>query len=128
MRLYLPIVLKGLTLVLTLVLHTNIASIGKYCDDLNLVLLSVSVNIKYKKWGNVYLILLTWTAIIHFVFDATETSHVFHLLFIIFQKWDDLKFHSPGNYESTFIELILPKRKKYDSRLYIATPYASSSL
>ena len=30
---------------------------------------------------------------------------------IVFQKREDLKFNSPGNFESTFIEFIFPKRK-----------------
>ena len=50
-----------------------------------------------------------------FVFDATETTHGGTGFFIsdslAFKKRDDLKFNSPGNYESTFIEVILPKRK-----------------
>ena len=29
----------------------------------------------------------------------------------MFNKRDDLKFNSAGNHESTFIEIILPKRK-----------------
>ena len=50
-----------------------------------------------------------------FVFDATETSRGGTGFFIddslVFKQRDDLNFNSPGNYESTFIELILPKRK-----------------
>ena len=30
---------------------------------------------------------------------------------LVYVRWDDLKFNSPGNYESTFIEIILPERK-----------------
>ena len=49
-----------------------------------------------------------------FVFDGTETSHGGTGFFIndsiVFKKRDALKFNSPGNYESTFIELIFPKR------------------
>ena len=50
-----------------------------------------------------------------FVFDATETTQGGTWFFIsdslAFKKRDDLKFNSPGNYESTFIEVIRPKRK-----------------
>ena len=30
---------------------------------------------------------------------------------LVYAKRDDLKFNSPGNYESTFIEIIFPDRK-----------------
>ena len=64
----------------------------------------------------------------HLVFDGTETSHGGSRFFInnsiVFKKRDDLKFNCPGNYESTFIELIFPKRKNMIlRRLHISTPY-----
>ena len=50
-----------------------------------------------------------------FVFDTTETTHGGTGFFVhdslVFNKRDDLKFNSAGNFESTFIELILPNRK-----------------
>ena len=50
-----------------------------------------------------------------FVFDPTETSHGGTGFYIkeslVYVRRDDLKFNSPGNYESTFIEIILPNRK-----------------
>ena len=50
----------------------------------------------------------------HFVFDPTETSQGtgFYVKYsLVYVKRDDLKFNSLSNYESTFIEVILPDRK-----------------
>ena len=50
-----------------------------------------------------------------FVFDPAETSHGGTGFYIneslVYVKRDDLKFNSPSNYESTFIEIILHDRK-----------------
>ena len=50
-----------------------------------------------------------------FAFDPTETSHGGTGFYIkdclVYVKRDDLKFSSTNNYESTFIEVILPDRK-----------------
>ena len=50
-----------------------------------------------------------------FLYDPTETTHggtgFFISQSINFKKRDDLKFNSCGNFESTFIEIILPNRK-----------------
>ena len=59
--------------------------------------------------------ILTWEGYHPFVFDPTETSHGGTGFYIkdslVYVKRDDLKFNSPSNYESTFIEVILPDRK-----------------
>ena len=105
------------------ILHTNIASIGKHFDDLNSVLtllkhklhvIGISEHkINTKDVNSISNIDLDGYH--PFVFDATETSHGGTGFFIddsiVFKKRDDLKFNSPGNYESTFIELIFPQRK-----------------
>ena len=50
-----------------------------------------------------------------FVFGPTETSQDGTGFYIkeslVYVRRDDLKFNSPGNYESTFIDIILPDRK-----------------
>ena len=50
-----------------------------------------------------------------FVFDCSETLHGGTGLYIknsiVFNKRDDLKIFSRGDFESTFIEVIFPKRK-----------------
>ena len=50
-----------------------------------------------------------------FVFDCSNTTHGgtgFYIKnSIVFNKRDDLKFYSPGDFESTFIEIILPNKK-----------------
>ena len=47
-----------------------------------------------------------------FVFDPTETTHGGTGFYIkdslVFERRDDLKFNSSSEYESTFIEIILP--------------------
>ena len=50
-----------------------------------------------------------------FIFDATETSHggtgFYVEEYLQIKVRDDLKFNSPGNFESTFIELMFPNTK-----------------
>ena len=50
-----------------------------------------------------------------FASDTTETYHGGTGFYVnessVFNKRDDFKFNSAGNFESTFIEIILPKRK-----------------
>ena len=50
-----------------------------------------------------------------FIFDATETSHGGTGFYVKeslqIKVRDDLKFNSPGNFESTFIELMFPNTK-----------------
>ena len=50
-----------------------------------------------------------------FVFDCSETTHGgtgFYIKnSIVFNKRDDLKCYSQGDFESTFIEIIFPNKK-----------------
>ena len=104
-------------------LHTNLSSIVKHFDDLNLVLslfkfdfhiIGISEHKIHTNDGN-SITNINLDGYQPFVFDPTETSHGGTGFYIkeslVYVKRDDLKFNSPGNYESTFIEIILPDRK-----------------
>ena len=102
--------------------HINIASLSKHIDDLRLTLsllkkefqiigisehkirkdLSPIINIDIEGYKP-------------FLYDPTESSHGGTGFFIKETmnhiKRDDLKFNSRGNYESTFIEIIVPNKK-----------------
>ena len=109
--------------------HTNIASINNHIDDLRLTLsllrykFDIIAISEHKIHGDS---MPTRNINIDgykpFVFDPTQSSHGGTGFYISeslsYIKRDDLKFNSQGDFESTFIELILPN-KKYDSRLYL---------
>ena len=102
--------------------HTNIASISKHFDDLHLTLSELKINFN---------IIGITEHKIHkdaipsanidiegyrpFLYDPTSSSHggtgFFISKSINFKKRDDLKFNSCGDFESTFIEIILPSKK-----------------
>ena len=105
-------------------IRTNLASIGKHFDDLNLVLsllkfdfhiIGISEHKIQKKNDDNSLSNINLEGYHPFVFDPTETSHGGTGFYVkdslVYVKRDDLKFNSPSNYESTFIEVILPDRK-----------------
>ena len=105
------------------ILHTNIASISKHFDDLTTVLSLLKFNFqiigisehKIHKSSESSISNIDLKGYHPFVFGSSETTHGGTGFFIheslVFIKRDDLKFNSAGNYESTFIELILPNRK-----------------
>ena len=104
-------------------LHTNLASISKHYDDLQLTLslLKTKFDIigitEHKiQQGNVACISHIDIPGFHpFVFDCSDTTHGGTRLYIknsiVFNKRDDLKIHSPGQFESTFIEITFPSKK-----------------
>ena len=104
-------------------IHTNLASIQKNFDDLKLVLSLLKFDFhvigisehKIHKNGSNDISNISLPGYYEFEFDPTETSHGGTGFFIkeslVFNRRDDLKFNSPGDFESTFIEIILPKRR-----------------
>ena len=105
-------------------IHTNLASIGKHFDDLNLVIsllkfdfhiIGISEHKIQKENDDNSFSNINLEGYHPFVFDPTETSHGGTGFYIkdslVYVERDDLKFNSPSNYESTFIEVILPDRK-----------------
>ena len=104
------------------VCHTNIASLSKHFDNLHLLL--SSLKIKFNVIGitehKIYKDAIPTTNIDiegywPFVYDPTSSSHGGTGFFISesinYKKRDDLKFNSCGDFESTFIEIILPSKK-----------------
>ena len=100
------------------------ASIGKHFDDLNLVIsllkfdfhiIGISEHKIQKENDDNSFSNINLEGYHPFVFDPTETSHGGTGFYVkdslVYVKSDDLKFNSPSNYESTFIEVILPDRK-----------------
>ena len=98
-------------------LHTNLASISKHFGDLNLVKIQLPllVLVKIHKNDGNSIRNIHLDGYHPFVSYPTETSHHGTGFYIkeslVYVKRDDLKFNSPGNYESTIIEIILPDRK-----------------
>ena len=104
-------------------IHTNLASISKHHDDLELTLslLKTKFDIigitehKIKKENENPITNIDIPGYQSFVFDCSETSHGGTGLYIknsiVFNKRDDLKIFSRGDFESMFIEVIFPKRK-----------------
>ena len=105
-------------------IHTNLASIGKHFDDLNLVIsllkfdfhiIGISEHKIQKENDDNSFSNINLEGYHPFVFDPTETSHGGTGFYVkdslVYVKKDDLKFNSPSNYESTFLEVILPDRK-----------------
>ena len=101
--------------------HTNIASLSKNIDELRLTfsLLKKEFQIigitehKIRKDCNPSTN-IDIDGYKPFIYDPTETSHggtVFLSNSLNHNKRDDLKFNSRGDYESTFIEIILPNKK-----------------
>ena len=102
--------------------HTNIASISKHSDDLHLTLSALKINFniigitehKIHK-DAVPSANIDIEGYRPFLYDPTSSSHGGTGFFISesinFKKRDDLKFNSCGDFESTFIEIILPSKK-----------------
>ena len=102
--------------------HTNIASISKHIDDLRLSLSMLKTNFhiigitEHKiRDGMDPIVNLDIEGFKPFIYDTTKTSHGGTGFFIsesINHKLrDDLKFNSAGDFESTFVEIILPDKK-----------------
>ena len=104
-------------------MHTNLASIQKHCGDLKIVLSLLKTDFhiigisehKIHKNGSNNITNISLPGYHEFEYDPTETTHGGTGFFIkeslSFNRRDDLKFNSPGNFESTFIEIIFPNRR-----------------
>ena len=115
-------------------LHTNLASISKHCDELQLTLSLLKTKFdvigvtehKIQKENIASTTNIEIPGFHPFVFDCSDTTHSgtgFYIKnSIVYKKRDDLKIQSPGHFESTFIEIIFPK-EEYDHRLHLLTPY-----
>ena len=102
--------------------HTNIASISKHLDDLHFALstLKTKFNIIGITEHKIHKDAVPTTNLDiegyrPFLYDPTGTSHggtgFYICKSINYKKRDDLKFNSCGDFESTFIEIILPSKK-----------------
>ena len=102
-------------------IHTNLASIGKHFNDLNLVIsllklefhiIGISEHKIQKENDDNSFSNINLEGYHPFVFDPTETSHGGTGFYVkdslVYVERDDPKFNSPSNYESTSIEVILP--------------------
>ena len=102
--------------------HTNITSISKHIDEL---CLSLSIfKTKFHIIGITEHKITTDTDSIvdleiegfrPFIYDTTNTTHGGIGLFISeilnYKLRNDLKFNSPGEHESTFVQIIIPNKK-----------------
>ena len=104
-------------------IHTNLASINKIFDDLSLVLsllkfefhvIAITEHKIHKNDENA-IANISLEDYYPFEYDPTETTHGGTGFFIKkslnFILREDLKFNSPGDFESTFIELIFPQKR-----------------
>ena len=101
--------------------HVNIASLSKHFEDLHLTLASLRIKFdiigisEHKINSNSSTLNLDIEGYKPFLYDSSVTSHGgtgFYIRNSInFIKRDDLKIFSPGDFESTFIEIIIPNRK-----------------
>ena len=103
-------------------LHTNLASINKHFDELTHILTEIKtkfdiIGISEHKLNDVQtpLLNLDIPGYHSFTFDSSNATHggtgIFIKNSIIFNRRDDLKFYSLGDFESTFVELIFPNKK-----------------
>ena len=95
-------------------LHTNLASISKHCDDLQLTLslLKTKFDIigisehKIQKGNDASISNIDIPGFHPFLFDCSDTTHGGTGLYIknsiVYNKKDNLKIYSPGHFESTF--------------------------
>ena len=105
------------------ILHTNLASLNKYHDDLEQILSLMKVDfqiigITEHKIKEVTPISNIKLAGYHeFIYTPTQTSHGGSGFYIqdslAFKKRNDLLLNSsgPGDFESTFLEIVLPNKK-----------------
>ena len=117
------------------IIHTNIASISKYFDDLEQVLSIIKtkfhiIGISEHRLSNQSLIPelnIDLPGYHPFIFDSSKTFCEGTGLFIkntlVYKIRRDLKITSTSSFESTFIELIFPKKKNMIiGRLYRQIP------
>ena len=143
---FLTILIPNITVCLILIesriichLHTNIASLGKHIDELMLTLsllknefhIIAITEHKIRRGVNT-IVNIDIPGYKPFIFDYTETRHGETGFYVkdSFQikVRDDLKFNSPGNFESTFIELIFPNTKQFIIGCIYRHPSSSLSL
>ena len=101
-------------------LHANLASINKHVDDLVYTISQIKTEFdvigitehKIQNGNSTPISNVDITGYHPFIFDPTSTTHGGTGFYVkssrVFNKRDDLKFNSPGNFESTFIELVFP--------------------
>jgi len=104
-------------------LHTNLASLYKYHDDLELVLSLLKPKFQiigiteHKITGDIPLSNIKLTGYHDFIYNHTSTTHGGSGFYIketfVYKRRNDLilKSDKPGVVESTFVELILPDKK-----------------
>ena len=102
-------------------LHTNLASISKHWDDLQLTLSLLKTKFdvigitehKIQKDKIASISNIDIPGFHSFVFDCSDTSGTGLYIrdSLVYNKRDDLKILSSGNIESTFIEIIFPEKK-----------------
>ena len=102
--------------------HLNIASLNKHFDDLHQTLSSLKIKfdiigISEHKINSNYgpLLNLDIEGYKPFIYNSSPTSHGGTGFYISnktnYKKRDDLILYSPGDFESTFIEIIIPNKK-----------------
>ena len=103
--------------------HTNLASINKHLDDMQNILSCLKTKFdiigitehKIKKEHNTPVLNINLDGYHPFIFDTSDTNCGGTGLYIkdsiVFNKRDDLKFSSSGDFESSFVEIILPSKK-----------------
>jgi len=104
------------------ILHTNLASIYKYHDDLELILSLIKVKFQiigiteHKITGNTPLSNIKLAGYHDFIYNETQTTHGGSGFYVneslVYIRRNDLilKPYKPGEFESTFIEIILPNK------------------
>ena len=102
--------------------HTNLASIKKHFDDMQNIISCLKTKFdiigitEHKiKEHNTPILNINLDGYHPFIFDTSDTNcggtglHIKDS--IVFNKRDDLKFLSSGDFESSFVEIILPSKK-----------------
>ena len=103
------------------IMHTNLASLNLHFDDLKLILsllkfkFDIIAITEHKILKDSAITNINLDGYYPFEYDPIETTHGgtgFYIdKSIDFVRRSDLEFNSPGNYESTFIEIIFPDKK-----------------
>jgi len=105
------------------ILHTNLASLYKYHDDLELVLSLIKTKFQiigiteHKISSNIPLSNIKLTGYHDFIYNQTSTTHGGSGFYLdetfAYKRRNDLVLipDNPGILESTFVEIILPKKK-----------------
>ena len=103
-------------------IHTNLASINKHFDELQHILSKLKTDFdigisehKISSQNETPVNNINLPLYHPFVFDTSQTNYggtgIYVKESIVFNKREDLKIYSPGDFESTFIELVLPNKR-----------------